>query len=262
MQERPDYSAAIEVVRELGETLRKQFGKAQPVRNKGELAVDVVTSLDTEVEQLLITRLKEAYPDIGFEGEEFGVTQAAERIWLVDPIDGTAHFVRGIPFCTTMVALVDGGEVVFSVIYDFVRDDVYVAEKHRGARLNGELIRVSDRSLSNAYVAVEANLDRAENVAAYVSLRKRCIVMETINCGFEFCLVATGKIEGRICMDPFGHDWDFAAGSLLVAEAGGVVANIGRSAYAYRDHNFLATNRAVYAQLTTGANPLFPIAKS
>ena len=263
MNKESDYYEAIEAIRESGEILRKHFGNINPLRSKSDFAVDVVTALDTEIEEFLTDRLKQSYPSIGFRGEELGVKQDAEKVWLVDPIDGTAHFIRGIPFCTTMTALVDKGEVVFSIIYDFVRRDLYTAEKGKGAQLNGNPIKVSCRPLKEAYIAVETNLEYPKNATRYISLRKKCVTFTTINCGFEFGLVASGKIDGRISMDPYGEDWDYAAGTLLVAEAGGVVANIGQKTYNYRNHNFLATNRVIYEELTASTiPPLFPLEKS
>lgn len=259
MGKRSDYYEVIKAIQEAGEILRKHFGNIKPVKSKSEFAVDVVTALDTKVEQFLLDRLKRAYPSIGFIGEELGVKEEAEKKWLVDPIDGTSHFVRGIPFCTTMIALIDKGEVEFSIIYDFVRKDLYVAEKNKGAQLNGKPIWVSDRSLKEAYIAVETNLDYEKNLTQLKLLREKCIILTTINCGFEFGLVASGKLDGRICIDPYGEDWDFAAGALLVSEAGGVVANIGKKTYDYRNHNFLATNKVVYEELITGPIPLFPL---
>jgi myo-inositol-1(or 4)-monophosphatase len=260
MSERFDDRAVVEVVQEAGEMLAAQFGKLEAFRMKSETPVDVVTTLDLQVEQLLAARLHTAYPDIGFVGEEFGVTRAAERFWLVDPIDGTAHFVRGTPFCTTMVALIDGHEVIYSLIYDFVRKDLYVADKGHGAYLNGELIQVSSRPFKKSYLSVEANVEHyPEDLPRFLALRRSSVMMETVNCGYEFGLIATGKIEGRICMHPYGRDYDYAAGSLLVAEAGGVVANIGQTSYDYRNHDFLATNKEVYEELTSGPDALFPL---
>jgi myo-inositol-1(or 4)-monophosphatase len=260
MRDRFDHRVVVEVVQEVGELLAAQFGKLDPFRTKSKSPADVVTTLDLQVEKVLAERLQVAYPEIGFVGEEFGVTRAAERFWLVDPIDGTAHFVRGIPFCTTMVSLIDKNEVVFSLIYDFVRKDLYVAEKGAGAYLNGERLQVSGRRLKEAYLSVETDIEHhTEDLERFVALRNSCILMETVNCGFEFGLIASGKIEGRICMHPYGRDYDYAAGSLLVAEAGGMVTNLGKRGYDYRNHDFLATNREVYEELTSGAEALFPL---
>ena len=252
------YKSAIQAVQEAGEILAKSFGNVEVLRVKSGSAADVVTQLDIDTEKLIECRLKDQDASIGFAGEESGERKGDGRYRLLDPIDGTSHFVRGIPFCTTMLALVEDEQVIFSIIYNFVTKELFTAEKNAGAKLNGEPIQVSSRSLSEAYMAVESDLSHEQNIAKYAELRKRTTIMQTINCGYEFGLIASGKIDGRICFDPFGHDWDYAPGSLLVSEAGGVVANIGTSTYDFRNHDFIATNKVIYGELTAGDSALFP----
>lgn len=239
-----------DAVTDVGRTLRDGYGKALPSRQKSASAVDGVTEWDVSAEKFLAERLRILDPTIGFNGEESGHTGSTERYWLVDPIDGTAHFVRGIPFCTTMVALVEDGAVVLSVIYNFVTGELFVAERNKGATLNGVRLRVNQRPLSDAYLSVETDMKSWRSISTYVKLRQRAVVMATINCGYEFGLIAQGKIDGRICFDPYGKDWDYGPGSLLVTEAGGAVTNIGRGGYNLKNHNFIAANRHVHAELT------------
>lgn len=242
-----------------GEKLKKHFGNISIDRNKGDRFVDVVTKLDIETENFLASEFQKFDPSIGFYGEEFGVRSKGNKYWLVDPIDGTAHFVRGIPFCTTMVALVENDIVTTSVIYNFVTGELFTAQKGLGATLNGKEIKVSSRSLKDAYMSVETNIHKDENLKIYRKINEDCIVMNTVNCGYEFGLVARGKLDGRISFDPYGKDWDYAAGSLLVEEAGGIVKNVGKDSYIYSNHDFLAVNPQVYADLTSGDSALFPI---
>ena len=253
------YSIAVETVLEAGDILKKHFGKVEISNNKSHRAVDVVTNLDTDVENFIAEKLRKYDSSIGFLGEEFGERKKSNRLWLVDPIDGTAHFVRGIPFCTTMIALVEDGEVVLTVINNFITKELYTAEKDKGAKLNGENIHVSSRTLRDSYISFESNLASEKNLKTYQALDSKCILLHTINCGYEYGLIASGKIEGRICVDPFGKDWDYAPGSLLISEAGGIVKNIGKTNYDYKDHNFIATNKIVYNELTESKDSLFSI---
>ncbi len=239
----------IPILKEAGKELLKHFGKAEVLRNKSALPVDVVTKLDLWTEKFIASELKKLYPDIGFYGEEFGGNKSAKEFWLLDPIDGTAHFLRGVPLCTTMLALVENGQVVFSAINDFVRGDVYAAEKGRGAKQNGQPIFVSKRPLSDAYLFFEIDLDKKKNLDVFLKLKDKCMMLDTINCGFEFSQVAAGKMEGRLMLDPFGKDWDYAPGAFLVKEAGGALFNIGKNFYDYRNHSFFAGNPLVYKEL-------------
>ncbi len=251
----------IPIIRRTRELLLPYWGNIESTKQKDESASSVVTRLDEEIEQYLFKELKVLYPDIDFVGEEFGGNRTAKKFWLVDPIDGTAHFIRGTAFCTTMLALIDDGQVVFSVIYDFVNDIVYHAEKGKGAYKNGKPIHVSDRPITNSYVCWETHLDKPENMKKFMRLIKFMVTFKTIASGYEHALIAEGKLEGRICFDPYGGDYDYAPGALLVAEAGGIVANLGKTNYDFRNLNYMAVNPPLYKKLTEGDDPIFPIGK-
>ena len=89
-------------------------------------------------------------------------------------------------------------------------------------------------------------------------MRETVMVLNTINAGYEFAMIATGRIEGRVCVDPYGKDYDFAPGTLLVSEAGGMVTNIGSRTFSIQNLNFIASNRLVHQALTQGADSIFP----
>lgn len=249
----------VEIVQKAGEKLVPHFGNVEPIKVKSHLESDVVTSLDIETEEFLKDAFKKVDPAISFRGEETVRDEDAELVWVVDPIDGTAHFVRGNPFCTTMVALIENGIVTTSVIHNFVTKETFVAERGNGAYRNGQKIAVSQRPLNRAYIAVEAKLETDADVEIYRKLRRIAVIVQTITCGFEYGLIAQGKLEGRICMNPYGDDYDYAPGSLLVEEAGGIATNIGKTTYDYRDHNFLMTNKLVHEVLTQDTNAPFPL---
>ncbi|HUS26073.1 MAG TPA: inositol monophosphatase [Nevskiaceae bacterium] len=254
---------ALEITRtaiaEAGKELIKHFGQVEAETKSGiDSAAAIVTALDRQTEQFLARELGKFDANVGFRGEEFGVQARGDTTWLVDPIDGTSHFVRGLPFCTTMVALIEKGQVIMSVIYDFVRQDTYWAIKDQGAYCNDQKIHVSERPLHQALLSYETNLSQPGNMERYIKLRQtKANTIHIINCGFEFAMVASGKLDGRLTKDPYGCDWDYAPGCLLVSEAGGVVCNLGTTTYDYRNHNFLAVNPVIYKELTTGKNALF-----
>ncbi len=251
----------IEAVTEAGRNLKPHYGKVETIsKGDGNSIGGVVTELDHKTELLLEERLGKFSSNIGFRGEEFGVRSHADTTWLVDPIDGTAHFIRGMPFCTNIVALVENGEVVLAVINDFVRDDTYWATRGGGAFCNGKKIFVSQRSLKQSLLSFETRLEDPENYKKYLAVREQAGIIATINSGFEFAMVASGKLDGRIGLNPYGMDWDFAPGSLLVREAGGKATNIGKETYDYKNHDFIIANALVHDELTTGNNAIFPLA--
>ena len=259
----PDLYQALKIARDAvvtaGLELKKYYGNVEVLsKGDGDSVGGVVTELDRKTEQYLAKELGKFSSEIGFRGEEFGVQSEADTTWLVDPIDGTAHFIRGLPFCTTMVALIEKGEVVMSVIHDFINDNTYWAIKGEGAYCNDERIFVSNRTLAQSLLSFETRLEKPKNYEKYLNVRKHAGIVTTINCGFEFAMIASGKLDGRIGLEPYGMDWDFAPGSLLVTEAGGVAVNIGKSTYNYKNHDYLITNVAVHEELTQGPGAIFP----
>lgn len=250
-----------ELVSNAGVKLRKSFGCCDSRCKEGR-PHDLVTDLDHSTEDELNTGLLRLDPEIGFEGEEFGVVRAGNSTarWLVDPIDGTFHYVRGIPQATTMLALVEDGVVTLSIIHNFVTREMFTALRDYGAYRNGERIQVSERTLHGSCMSVEMRREGLKDRVLYDQIRDKTMIYHTLNCGFEFGLVASGKLDGRIMYKPWGTTIDFAPGSLLVQEAGGVVTNLGRDReYDLQNLNLMAVNPLIYRELTEGDHALFPI---
>lgn len=232
----------IPIVREVRAMLLPSFGNVEVIDQKSVNPGDVVTQLDRSVETFLKEKFAEVYPEIGFVGEEHGGDRNKELFWLVDPIDGTGYFVRGIACCTTMVALIDHGQVIFSIIYDFVTDTMYWAEKGMGAFMNKEPIHVSDRGLKDAYISFETHFVKTKNQIQFAEIEKNSGYICNMDSGWDFAMVACGKFDARLVFDAWGKDYDFAPGTLLVSEAGGKVVNIGSDTYDYKNLNFIAAN--------------------
>lgn len=250
---------ALAIIRATRASSLPHWGTAEVTARKSASAADIVTQVDLEIETYLRKEFAALDPGIGFVGEESGGDRKAARHWLVDPIDGTAHFVRGLPFCTTMAALIENGRIIFSAIYDFLNDRMYHAEAGRGAFMNDVPIHVSERPFAGAYLFYESDLAKNDNAQTYTALTQRVLMLNTLSAGFEFAMVASGKIDGRICLDPYGKDYDFAPGAFLVQEAGGIVTNIGRRDFDYRNLNFIAANRPVHVALTEGPEAIFAV---
>lgn len=250
----------VPIVRQTREISFPHFGNVAFTAKKNE-SYDVVTELDIKVEETLREKLAEVDSTIAFVGEESGGDRESNKFWLCDPIDGTGLFVRGIPMCTTMLALIENQVVTASVIYDFVRDEIYYAYRGEGAYKEDERLQVSDRYMDQAYFSWEINNELVDNKELINILLDRYVLFNSCNSGYEYALIAQGKLDGRICYYPYGYDYDFAPGSLLVEEAGGIVANIGKTTYDYRERNHIAANKNIYKGLTEGEDALFPITK-
>jgi myo-inositol-1(or 4)-monophosphatase len=207
-----------------------------------------LTELDILVEKELIRDIKKKDRQVGFYGEEFGQQGSKDRFWTIDPIDGTEAFIRGLPFCTNMLAYIENGEVLASVIYNFTLDKYYQAILGSGATCNDMPIKVSNRDISHACVEFEIRQDVVANRDIYFDIPRFSFVKFSA-AGFGFCQVASGCTEARISYDAYGKIWDYAPGSLLVAEAGGIVTNIGKPVYSYENTNIIASNKVVHNDL-------------
>jgi myo-inositol-1(or 4)-monophosphatase len=249
----------LPIIRKTREMLMPKYGRIEELGRKSTHAASAVTELDHAVEAFLAAELALVDPRSGFVGEETGGDREASRFWLCDPIDGTMYFIRGMPFCTTMLALIEDGKVRFGVIYDFVNDAAYHAELGSGAFMNAERIRVSERDAQSACVMIESDISQKANLARFARVSFDFVTTKTICSGYEHVLVASGKAEARICCQPFGSDYDYAPGALLIQEAGGIVANLGKRTYDFRDYDYIAANPATFKALTEGSDAIFPI---
>lgn len=254
-----DYQYVFDLVSEIGKKLKPHFGKIKGIGYKNGNAADIVTRLDIETEKFLAHSLKKHYPSIGFKGEESGFYTKSDIFWLVDPIDGSGYFIRGIPGCTIMLALIDSKEIIFSIIYDFTNNNLYYALKDQGAFCNNKKIHVSNLSPKEGYIYLECNINKY-TLPKFELLKQLTMILSSgYPPGFEYAMVASGKIEGRINFEPLGCDFDYAPGALLVKEAGGIVTNIGSDKFDYTNLNSLAVNEKFYKVLTKGNDAIFPV---
>ena len=212
-----------------------------------------VTEMDVLVENMLKAELAELDASISFSGEETGADYDKQTFWLVDPIDGTEGFMRGLPVATNMVTLIDDGQPVLSVIYNFMLGDYYLAIKGHGATCNGHAIRVSERPLNRAFLALSSNINRDERVFGLHDRLRRDLgvgnVLKFAAGGFQNAAVAAGALEAHVGFCSVASPWDIAPGMLLVHEAGGRVANIGSDIYDFRGRDTVAANADIFYDL-------------
>jgi len=199
------------------------------VEQKGGCA-NIVTSSDIAVQNFLCRKLSALLPGSGFFCEEKDVHDLGkEFVWFIDPIDGTTNYARGIDSCCISVALRHREEVVLGIVYSPARGEMYCAEKGKGATLNGKPIHVSQRSFGDSLFCTAMSTYRKEFAPVCND-----IIMETFfqcndlrrfgSCAMELCFMATGVAElyFEIRLQP----WDYAAGSLILEEAGGCCCNL------------------------------------
>lgn len=249
---------AIAAAHDAGEVLLGHFGRLDPAAVEEKAANDVVSIADRESEAVIRRAVLGAFPSDRFLGEETGLSGVDETApsWIVDPLDGTANFVRGFPHWAVSIARTRGGllgEIEAGVVWDPVKNDLFSAELGAGAFRNGRRLRVPAREdLRSAALATGFPFRQAHKIDRYLSifrdifLRVRSL-RRAGSAALDLAYVGAGIFDGFF---EFGlSPWDTAAGALLVTEAGGVVSDF-EGAQSWRTRgNVLAGTPGVHAAL-------------
>jgi myo-inositol-1(or 4)-monophosphatase len=248
------------IAREAGARLREFFAQGVETEYKGD--VDLVTVADRTAEKLIRSRLSEVFPDHGIYGEE-GTRDRLEGEfrWYVDPLDGTTNFAHGFPqFCVSMgleqrppgLKPEEDGTLVAGVIYDPLRDELFSAEKGKGAFLNGKPIRTSPIStLAESLLATgfpSRKRHASPNIHFYQEFTLRSHgVRRAGSAALDLAYVAAGRLEGfwEFNLNP----WDTAAGILLIEEAGGRVTDFKGRHFRIDSQEILASNGDIHEEL-------------
>jgi myo-inositol-1(or 4)-monophosphatase len=247
-------AAAEALAREAGQTMRRRFLDRSSFTTSFKGRQDFITEVDGEVERMLAEKLSALFPEDRFLGEEGGFRGGqGAGVWVVDPIDGTSNFARGIPhFCVSIGFAVERAPVV-GVIYDPMTDELFTARRGAGAFLNGAAIKASTTSsFENTNIEIGWNL-RSGMEGFYALLGK---VIETgagvTRAGsgsLGVAYVAAGRTDGYI--EQHINSWDVLAGLVLVAEAGGVVNDFLAGDGLTRGGPILAAGPGLIAQLSS-----------
>lgn len=223
----PRHRAGLDIAREAGAFALDYYRRraSLPVERKG--LQDFVSVADKETEEMIVRKLSKAFPDDSFLGEEGGLRQKGPLLWVIDPIDGTANFLRGIHHWCVSVGLIAGGRSVLGFIYDPVMDEMFSAMAGDGAFLNGEPIRVSgETDLREARVSVGFSYRRppaphVRDVGALLAAGSEYSRLGSGALGLAY--TAAGRFDGYY--ERHINLWDVAAGLAIVAEAGGMASD-------------------------------------
>jgi myo-inositol-1(or 4)-monophosphatase len=246
-----ELKVALEAALRAGGVLRDGFGLRPEIRYKGE--VDLVTETDERAEEVIREVLLGAYPSYGVLGEEGGETAGEEDArWIVDPLDGTTNYAHGLPVFAVSIALERAGEVVVGVVHDPIREETFVAERGRGARLNDEGIGVSETDeLVRALVVTGFPYDRGEVPAAvelFGRLSVRAQGMRRLgSAALDICYVAAGRLDAYY--ERGIHVWDVAAAGLVLEEAGGRITDYKGRPFEMEGGEMVASNGPLHPVL-------------
>jgi myo-inositol-1(or 4)-monophosphatase len=229
---------------------RRKLGRLRVnIKNPG----DISTEIDRLAETAIIRRLRAAYPSHAFTGEESGDSGASAFRWIVDPLDGTVNYVHGFPYYAVSLALEVNGKIALGVVADPVRKEFFTAVAGRGAYLNGKRLRVSScQGLELAVVGTVVPPPRFAGMEEYLEyfcrVARTCAgVRRAGAAALDLAYVAAGRLDGFFVVSL--HAWDIAAGSLLVAEAGGAVADLDGAGDPLRTNRLVAANPVLLPEI-------------
>ncbi len=205
-----------------------------------------VTDTDIEVEVAVKAAITRRFPDMAVFGEEAGYDVLPEVAWLIDPIDGTKSFIENVPTFTSMAVLIAHGEAIASVIYNISTDDMYVAQKGKGAYKNGVQLNLAVTKLPSVAYCKARFFDTLNSI-----LQTKKVVCKNgpEGGGYGFTMVVDGLAAARFNLLSRGYIHDYAPGALLVREAGGVIISVQEDVYTYETRSFVACHPNLEALL-------------
>lgn len=217
----------VDVLKKVRPELLKAHGNIEFVAKEDKTAV---TELDKKVEELLREALREVTPDVGILGEEMGHEGNTDVYWVLDPIDGTEQYIRGMSNCRNLACLMEDGQPTWALMYAFVDDDLYLARKGEGMTINGKPFQIQPRPLDNCWIELMFDIEKPDQVEA--AKRVSRLVMQGSKL-HHFALFITGKMDGMVYMQSRGGLWDWGPRVLLYEEAGAKVAQLGYDHFDY-----------------------------
>jgi myo-inositol-1(or 4)-monophosphatase len=246
---------AIEAAKTAGKILKQNAGKARDIRLKDGESKNLVTEIDRKSEEQIISILKRHYPHHEILAEESGRQQgtSSEYRWIIDPLDGTTNFTHGFPVFCVSIALEIRNEIVLGVIYDPNFDELFTAEKGKGAYLNGKKMRVSRISRLKESLLVTGfpyNINDNPNhtIERFVNFLMHAQAVRRMgSAAIDLAYVAAGRYEGfwEVDLNP----WDMAAGILLVTEAGGSVSSFAGETFSIYGKEIIASNGLIHDEM-------------
>lgn len=243
---------AIRAAMRAGAALKDGFGKPLTIKSKG--GEGVVTDRDFISERIIKEEILSTFPGHGILSEESPEEKGSGPFrWVIDPLDGTTNYSHAFPHFSVSIALEERGRVVLGVVLDPLRDELFMAEAGKGARLNGNIIRVSrTEKLNRSLLAIDFPRGMTAKgggvLKEFASISRKARALRRVgSAALELCYVAAGRLEGY--WNPRFHSWDAAAGWLILAEAGGVITDLKGGPFSLASGECLATNGIVHKKM-------------
>ncbi|GGJ92529.1 type III secretion system regulator SuhB [Pseudomonas matsuisoli] len=264
----PMLTIALRAARSAGELIFRSIERLDVISISEKEAKDYVSEVDKAAEQAIVAILRKAYPNHSILGEEGGMIEGsgegADYQWIIDPLDGTTNFLRGVPHYAVSIACKYKGRLEHAVVLDPIRQEEFTASRGRGAALNGRRLRVSTRKglegalLGTGFPFRDGQMDHLDN---YLNMF-RSLVGQTAGlrragaASLDLAYVAAGRYDA---FWEFGlSEWDMAAGALLIQEAGGLVSDFSGSHEYLEKGQIVAGNTKCFKAVLTAIQPHLP----
>ena len=250
---RPAVNVAVKAARAAGNIILRNLNRVEGLNIEEKSRHDYVSEVDKLAEAEIIKELRRAYPDHGFLAEESGQKGRTEKVWIIAPLDGTHNYLRGFPHFCVSIGFRDHGDLVYGVVYDPLRDEMFTASKGDGAFLNDRRMRVTKReSLAGALLATGFPYRQRRHLGAQLDMTRALLgeaedIRRTGSAALDLAYVAAGRLDGYF--ETGLNPWDMAAGVLLVREAGGQCSDFAGKAGMPENGNLIAGNHFVAAAM-------------
>lgn len=241
----PMLNIAIRAARKAGNLIAKNYETPDNVEASQKGTNDFVTNVDKDAERLIIEVIRKSYPEHSIITEEAGELAGRDQDvqWVIDPLDGTSNFIKRLPHFSVSIAVRIKGRTEVAVVYDPMRNELFTATRGQGAQLNGYRLRGSNaRDLDGTILATGFPFKAKQHATSYINVVSQLFTQcadfrRTGSAALDLAYVAAGRVDGyfEIGLKP----WDFAAGELLVREAGGLVCDFTGG------HNYMLTGNLV-----------------
>ncbi len=247
-------NTAIEAARRAGDLAMRYVKRLDELKVRSKSRNDFVTQVDLEAEQAIIEIIQARYPQHAIQGEETGIQEGDETVWIIDPLDGTTNYLHGFPMFAVSIGVQVKGRMTVGVVYDPNRQELFTAIRGVGAQLDGRRLRVKNQQkLEGALIGTGFPYRMNEKWMDTYLNQFRAVMQVAADCrrpgsaALDLCYLAAGRLDG---FWEFGlQPWDIAAGSLILREAGGLISSMTDDGDYMETGNIIAGSPKVHAEL-------------
>lgn len=257
----PLLNIAVTAARNASRIIMRSLGRVEAHHISEKNRNDFVTEVDKAAEKEIIATIQKNYPNHKIISEEAGTIEGDDTfVWIIDPLDGTTNFIHGIPHFSISIAVLYKGKIEHGVIYDPIRNELFVASRGDGARLNDRRIRVSSNiKVERSLIGTGFPFKNPENISIYLRIFSDMLsqvggMRRAGSAALDLAYVAAGRFDGFWELGL--SEWDMAAGILLIKEAGGLVSDVHGEEKCLETGNIIAGNPKIFKNLLQIIKPI------